>query len=337
MKKIVLILLFCSIAVSSQESRDVDYIRKHALLAVEEMELYKVPASITLSQGLLETGGGQSRLAEIALNHFGIKCKKEWTGPVISHTDDAPNECFRAYGSVQESYRDHSKFLAERPFYTALFKLHLHDYKGWAHGLKKAGYATNPKYANLLISRIEKYNLHQFDKLTPNEVKQKIIELYGPTDIIALTQYPEIEETTVVVASAVSEPEIPVKKIEIEERPQNPMMRILYNSNGINYIHVLEGESFSSIAKLYGFNAGELALYNELPKKAKLNPGQIVLLGKKKNKGAEEFYEVLPKDNMYSISQKTGVKSRRLYTLNRMKPGEQPKPGTLLHLRKKKK
>lgn len=337
MKKIVLILFLSSFAVFSQENRDIDYIRKHALLAVEEMELYKIPASITLSQGLLETGGGQSRLADIALNHFGIKCKKEWTGPVISHTDDAPNECFRAYGSVQESYRDHSKFLAERPFYKALFTLRLHDYKGWAHGLKKAGYATNPKYANLLISRIEKYNLDQFDKLTPAEVRQKIIELYGPTEIIALTQYPIVREEAPVIASVNPEPEAPVKSIEVEERPMNPMMRIKYNSNGINYIYALEGETFSSIAKLYDYNAGELALYNELPKIAKLNSGQIVLLGKKKNKGAEEFYTVLKEDNMYLISQKTGVKTRRLYTLNRMKAGEQPLPGTVLHLRKKKK
>src|SRR5690606_19205054 len=192
------------------------------LLAVEEMELYKIPASITLSQGILETGGGQSRLAEIANNHFGIKCKKEWTGEVISHTDDAPNECFRKYGSVQESYRDHSKFLAERPYYKDLFKLNMRDYKAWAHGLKKAGYATNPKYAGILISRIEKYNLDQFDKISADQVQEKIRELYGPSDIIAL--YGMTETTTSIIAGTIPEPvasaaipsiEQPVRKIEI--------------------------------------------------------------------------------------------------------------------------
>src|SRR5690606_15881171 len=148
------IFLFLFTQINAQDSRDIDYIRKYAKLAVEEMELYKIPASITLSQGILETGGGQSRLADVANNHFGIKCKKEWTGKKIEHTDDAPNECFRVYNSVQESYRDHSKFLAERPYYKNLFHLKIDDYKAWAHGLKKAGYATNPQYANILIARI---------------------------------------------------------------------------------------------------------------------------------------------------------------------------------------
>src|SRR5690606_24643644 len=145
----------------AQESVHIDYIRAHARLAVEEMHKYKIPASIKLSQGILETGGGQSRLAEIANNHFGIKCKseKEWSGPTITHHDDLPNECFRKYENVQESYRDHSKFLAERPYYKSLFTLDMQDYKAWAHGLRKAGYATNPRYGNILIANIEKYKL----------------------------------------------------------------------------------------------------------------------------------------------------------------------------------
>ena len=162
----------------AQDQREIDYILKYAKLAVTEMHLYKIPASITLSQGMLETGGGQSRLAEKANNHFGIKCKAEWTGEKIYHDDDALGECFRKYTTVDESYRDHSKFLAERPYYKNLFTLDLFDYKAWAHGLKKSGYATNPNYAGILINKIEKYKLEHFDKLTPDEVEQKLIELF---------------------------------------------------------------------------------------------------------------------------------------------------------------
>ena len=131
------------------------YIQKFAPYAVEEMEKYKIPASITLAQGLLETGGGQSRLAQQGKNHFGIKCKEDWTGKTMKHTDDAPNECFRVYDDPKQSYEDHSIFLATRKYYVGLFKLDAKDYKAWAHGLKKAGYATNPRYAHILIDKIE--------------------------------------------------------------------------------------------------------------------------------------------------------------------------------------
>lgn len=342
---ILLIILLFTTQIFSQESRDLDYIRKHALLAVEEMHLYNVPASITLSQGILETGGGQSRLAEIANNHFGIKCKsiKEWSGPTISHTDDAPNECFRKYSSVQESYRDHSKFLAERPYYKDLFKLDLLDYKAWAHGLKKAGYATNPKYAGILISRIEKYKLDEFDRLKPEEVQRKLFELYGPTDIIALSS--SSQTTTDVIVATVPSPAVavaaktveePIKRIEIEKRAENPMLRIKNHKIGVDYVIALENETIASIAKLYDIHPKDLALYNELNSNSKLTPGQYVYFGRKKNKGVDKEYKVQPGDNMYLIAQKAGVKINKLYSLNKMRPGEQPKAGTVLNLKTRK-
>lgn len=142
----------------------VEYINKYSSLAVEEMHKYKIPASITLAQGILESGAGQSRLARKGNNHFGIKCGGDWTGPTIREHDDARNECFRKYKSALHSYEDHSRFLAQRPRYKDLFKLSVTDYKGWAHGLRKAGYATDPKYATRLINIIETYDLHKYDK-----------------------------------------------------------------------------------------------------------------------------------------------------------------------------
>ena len=154
------------------------YIQNFAQFAVEEMEKYHIPASITLAQGLLETGGGQSRLAQEGNNHFGIKCKETWTGKSMKHTDDAPNECFRVYDSPRESYEDHSKFLVERKHYAKLFELDPKDYRAWAHGLKKAGYATNPRYAYILLSKIEKYKLYEFDNSNTKDVLYTVLKLY---------------------------------------------------------------------------------------------------------------------------------------------------------------
>lgn len=330
----------------AQDEKNIDYIRLHAQLAVEEMHLYKIPASITLSQGILETGGGQSRLAEIAHNHFGIKCKKEWTGPTISHTDDAPNECFRKYNSVQESYRDHSKFLAERPFYKALFTLDMHDYKAWAHGLKKAGYATNPKYAGILISRIEKYKLNEFDHLTPEQVQQKLEELYGVSPILALSHFNAPTENAYEIAiaeqpkveqnkeeTAIATAILPTKKIEVEKRAKNPLQRMKTHAVGIQYIEVDEGETLQSLAKLYDISVEKLAAYNELPNNGTLLPGQLVFFNKKKNKGAFKTYRVQDGESMYFIAQKVGIKIDRLYRLNRLSPGQQPQAGMNLKLK----
>lgn len=139
------------------------YINQFKEVAKEDMEKYGVPASITLAQGILESGAGTGVLCKVANNHFGIKCHKEWTGEYVRHDDDAAQECFRKYDKAHESYRDHSLFLTTRPWYQPLFKLEKHDYKGWARGLKKSGYATDPKYPEKLIGLIERYNLHQFD------------------------------------------------------------------------------------------------------------------------------------------------------------------------------
>ena len=159
-----------------------EYIAQYHEIAVEQMDKYKIPASITLAQGLLESGAGKSTLARKSNNHFGIKCGGRWTGNSVRHNDDAPRECFRAYSNARESYVDHSKFLTSGPRYASLFRLDITDYKGWARGLKKAGYATDPSYANRLIQIIEDYGLYKYDvkerkhkthkkqKLTPHTV-----------------------------------------------------------------------------------------------------------------------------------------------------------------------
>ena len=168
MKRLIfsLVLISCCLAIQAQtrNKQYEDYIKKYRELAVDEMKKYHIPASITLAQGLLESGAGQSTLARKSNNHFGIKCGSDWNGKTVSHDDDARGECFRAYKHPKQSYEDHSKFLAGRPRYASLFKLKITDYKGWARGLKKAGYATNPRYADQLIDIIELYDLYKYDK-----------------------------------------------------------------------------------------------------------------------------------------------------------------------------
>ena len=163
--KLFLILIISCLTLQAQtrNKQYEDYIKKYRELAVEEMKKYHIPASITLAQGLLESGAGQSALARKSNNHFGIKCGSDWYGKTVSHDDDARGECFRAYKHPKDSYEDHSKFLAGRPRYASLFNLNITDYKGWARGLKKAGYATNPRYADQLIGIIELYELYKYD------------------------------------------------------------------------------------------------------------------------------------------------------------------------------
>ena len=163
--KLFLILIICCLTLQAQtrNKQYEAYIKKYRELAVEEMKKYHIPASITLAQGLLESGAGQSALARKSNNHFGIKCGSDWYGKTVSHDDDARGECFRAYKHPKDSYEDHSKFLAGRPRYASLFKLNITDYRGWARGLKKAGYATNPRYADQLIGIIELYELYKYD------------------------------------------------------------------------------------------------------------------------------------------------------------------------------
>ena len=163
--KLFLIFIICCLTLQAQtrNKQYEAYIKKYRELAVEEMKKYHIPASITLAQGLLESGAGQSALARKSNNHFGIKCGSDWYGKTVSHDDDARGECFRAYKHPKDSYEDHSKFLAGRPRYASLFNLNITDYKGWARGLKKAGYATNPRYADQLIGIIELYELYKYD------------------------------------------------------------------------------------------------------------------------------------------------------------------------------
>ena len=274
------------------------YVEKYWPVAVEEMYKTHIPASITLAQGLLESGNGNSRLALIGKNHFGIKCKADWTGETMKEDDDAPQECFRKYKEALDSYRDHSDFLMHGTRYAFLFDLNEKDYKSWAKGLKKAGYATNPKYPELLITTIEKNNLAHFDSLKPGQKEEKKI----------------VEEKRVVIASQ--------RNISV---------------NGVPGIIAKEDESYAQIALENDMRVWQIYKYNDLSKDAQLHKGDTLYLKPKNYKAEQEFYVVKGNESMQLISQRFAIKLSKLYHKNLMNDGEEPASGETIYLRDKRK
>ncbi|CAN5373315.1 glucosaminidase domain-containing protein [soil metagenome] len=287
---------------SERKYTPADYIEKYRDDAVREMQMFKVPASITMAQGMLESDNGNSALAVYANNHFGIKCHTDWTGDTYTADDDAQNECFRKYPSVYESFADHSKFLKNRDRYAALFNLKVTDYKGWAKGLKAAGYATDPRYAERLIDIIERYKLYAYDK-------EQAIPI--------VSNDPKNNSNQQNVSISVSRREV-------------------FLNNKIKYIIVKPGDSFMKIAKELDMGVWQLYKYNDLNKNAALTPGQLLYIQPKKRKSKEATHLVKPGESIYDISQQYGVKVKFLYKYNNLPAGAQPKAGENLLLRKKK-
>lgn len=260
---------------------------------MSEMRRTGIPASITLAQGLLESGAGTGRLAVEANNHFGIKCHK-WTGKTIRHDDDALQECFRAYDKAEDSYHDHSDFLRYSDRYKFLFDIPVTDYKAWAHGLKKAGYATDPKYADKLIGMIERYNLNAYDN--------------GP----------------VFVESPLKMEEPRTAKASYSEDYQFSLFRQVYTVNGVRFVYSQTAETYESIAKSYELLTSEILSFNDLDASETLLPGTIVYLQKKKNKtakGLDKYIVSEDGENLRDICQRFGVRMKAVQRRNSLEKG----------------
>ena len=336
--------LFTQFVAAQTWANDEQYIQRFASYAVEEMEKYKIPASITLAQGLLETGGGQSRLAREGNNHFGIKCKDEWTGKTMAHTDDAPNECFRVYDDPRESYEDHSKFLAFRKYYQNLFTLDPKDYKAWAHGLKKAGYATNPKYAYILISKIEKYRLYEFDQTNSKEVLYTVLKMYPDlkNDNVFMAKLDQSNVKTKPVTIAVpyeqtsyAKQKQTVEKIKTDTELLNTILVKNHPNGGKKFIIVPADTNLAFLAKKFGINEGKLSKWNELNGNF-VRKNDVLFLEQKSSSGNVATYKAKSGESMHDIAQKFGIKASKLYSKNRMSEGQQPKAGQLIYLQQKK-
>ena len=239
------------------------YIEKYKDVAVAEMQRSGVPASITLAQGILESGAGTSRLAVEGNNHFGIKCGPMWEGKSMKADDDKPDECFRVYDTAEESFRDHSDFLRYQDRYAFLFDLYTTDYKGWAFGLKKAGYATDPEYPSKLITIIERYQLYDLDFTDSEEEEQPAIEHPG-------LEQPAKPES--------AEPAQTYTVVKPDERNLYSLTREMYTKEGVPFIVSYEGETYKSIAKQYHLFLFEILRFNGLRSNQELKPGTVVYL-----------------------------------------------------------
>ena len=290
-----------------------EYITQWQQVAVAKMKEHGIPASITLAQGLLESGNGNSELAREANNHFGIKCTPDWRGGKVYHDDDRKNDCFRKYRDAADSYEDHSRFLL-RPRYADLFTLKPTDYKGWAHGLKKAGYATDPRYPQKLIDLIERYELNKLDS------GQRPAKAARPAPPHASGGRPprrsEGEEVTVTIGAA------------------RPVERF---AGRIKMVTARKGDTFARLADELGQIPGMLAHWNDLPKGAAREEGQVIFLQPKRNSVKDPAtHTVMAGESLWSISQQYAIKLDKLAAYNGLAPDAPVKPGTRLSLRKAK-
>ncbi|MEE4287089.1 MAG: glucosaminidase domain-containing protein [Mariniphaga sp.] len=304
---IILLFIFIGLSTRAQMSRE-QYIQRYQLLAIEEMGRSGIPASVKMAQAVLESGNGNSQLSRNSNNHFGIKCKSTWKGQRVYHDDDEKGECFRKYKSVEESYIDHTNFLMGNPRYAFLFTLPPDDYKGWAKGLKDAGYATARHYDKSLIKIIEDNELYRLDQ------KQIIRPL------LAHSRSPELNKG--MSDKMIINPFNSRKKVTI---------------NNLDAVVAREGDTYEILAQSLGIEAWELYNFNDQGAGYRPQPNEVVYIEQKHRRSSknQEFHTVAEGETMHFISQMYGLKLKPLYRRNRMKQGEQPQTGEVVYLRKR--
>lgn len=367
-KKLLLLLaalLAAVIPAVAQNARAQAYVERYAGYAVLEMHRSGVPASITLAQGMLESGYGTSRLAREANNHFGIQCHRNWTGERIKEMDNGELRDFRVYDSPLDSYRDHSDFLRGNRRYASLFELKRTDYKGWAKGLKKAGYAENPKYADLLIDLVEQHDLTRYDKMsladgeklvkqagdreesepaavssdsgskdkksTKEERRRKRRRQQRRDEQILREGYEEIQTETPAALEA------PKRVTKDDARVRFSMSRPMYRRGGTLCVQSVEGETYASIARSFNLFLREILRFNDLREERDLAPGTYVYIEAKARQAVRglNVHVVQPGETLWDIAQLYGVKEKSLRKLNGYGADDQPESGEMVRLRKR--
>jgi LysM repeat protein len=282
----------------------VNYVNAYKALAITEEQRTGVPAAITLAQGLHESEAGTSELVKSSNNHFGIKCKDDWKGGMIYHDDDARQECFRSYATAADSYRDHSDFLRKGSRYAFLFQLDPTDYEGWAYGLKRAGYATNIRYSQILIKLIKDYNLQQFTLIAVGKM--------AASDTVAAVVSSGRPDTGALDSAKTGE----------------------FQINRTRVIYVEAGVSLLAIASRYEVQLGRLLEFNDLKEEDVLEKGQLIFLQRKRREGAIEYHVVRAGEAMYDIAQAEGVRLRDLLEMNQLAQGQEPAMGERIYLKR---
>lgn len=284
----------------SFEEKAKAYVKQYGAWAIEEQQRVGIPASITLAQGIYETGAGESELATKANNHFGIKCKKEWKGATFAHTDDAPNECFRKYNSAKESYVDHSNYLKNSVRYAELFTYDKADYTSWAKGLRRCGYATNPAYAQKLIKMVEDFDLQVYTFAADGKKTEEVV--------------PGQETLLSVKTEAIGSTADGTEKM-----------------NGIKGVYAKKGDNLLDKAMKYNIRYARLLEINELADEP-LKKDMFIYLEPKNNKGAHPIYVVKEGETIESIAHAEGMNSRQLRIFNLLAQNEQAAIGSVLQL-----
>lgn len=332
MKKIVLItgVLFAFHAQANNNNKisRQEYVDLWSTTAMENMISHKIPASITLAQGILESGSGNSDLARLANNHFGIKCH-DWKGATMYKDDDKKNECFRKYDNATQSFQDHSEFLTGRQRYANLFTLEITNYKAWAKGLKEAGYATNPKYPDLLIELVETLGLDEYDKLatnSPNKHSNVLVQKEKQEKVV--------ESNNSTTKKTTSDSKSSKKKQEVEVTFGKTRETSLHDNN-VKYVIAKKGDTYYKIAEEFGMTLGQIQKYNDAKNgNSSIKQGDIVNIHPKRSKGKDEFKTYKTDLTILEISQLEGVKVNNLLKLNHLSsPQDKVKKGQKVALK----
>lgn len=319
--------LFVSAQAQTRQTRE-EYIARYKNIAIAHMERYGIPASITMAQGILESDCGNSRLSRSSNNHFGIKCKKSWKGERVYHDDDAKGECFRSYASVEESYLDHAEFLDSSPRYDSLFAYPATDYRSWARGLKAAGYATAPDYAQRLVKIIEDSHLYLLDQDNGSRRYASYIasaSAAGKGDETAR----QFENQSTATSEELVNPDAYRVNIKIFNGYN------IYRTNKVYYVVAKEGDTYRSLGALFHISERTLCKFNDVAKGAPLAKGDVVYIERKKScwEGNAQMHTVRHDETLHSLAQSYGIRERSLARLNRMRVGRELQNGQIIKLR----
>jgi LysM repeat protein len=323
LKAILLVttIFLAKIAIAQNSVDVINYVNTYKDLAIAEMQRSGIPSSIILAQGILETEAGTSDLVKRSNNHFGIKCKDTWTGSVVYHDDDKRGECFRSYNAPEDSYKDHSDFLRNSQRYAFLFKIDPMDYSAWAYGLKKAGYATNIRYPQILIKYIEDYNLQQYTMIAMGKLKQEDEKLLAKED----DNIPASAKTSSNIIKSTNE-----VSVNLPPAPKYPDGEFMINNTKV--IFAKAGTSLLAIAEQYNISLSRLVDFNDLKVENVIVKDQLLFLQRKRKISDNEFHIVKPGETLYDICQSEGVRYDAILEMNQLPNGSQPAVGEKIYL-----
>ena len=322
---IFFILSVFELSAQGKMTRD-EYVDKYKWIAIDHMERYGIPASITMAQGILESGNGNSWLSQKSNNHFGIKCKSSWRGKTVRHDDDEKNECFRAYPNVEDSYSDHAEFLDSQPRYDSLFNYSSNDYKSWARGLKAAGYATAPNYASYLVKIIEDNKLYLLDRDNGGELYANRHNLKSADD----AQF--TDGSSVVVSETTTEVNPDNFRVTINAH----MGYSVYMINSVNYVIAKRGDSFENIGAKFKISPRNLRKFNDLDKRDQPVEGEVVYIEKKPKRwvvgNKDKVHIAREGETSFAVAQSYGIRKRSIEKMNKLKKRSIIQKGTKLKL-----